>query len=85
MTWRLMHLLRTACRVVLAWFPAFNWEKAPWRALRQVTDPYLNIFTGLVPPLLGALDLTPLLGFYVLNWVQGYLQVYSWDDIQSWW
>ena len=37
------------CRVVLAWFPTFNWDRGIWRAIRQVTDPYLNVFTGLVP------------------------------------
>ncbi|KAF6167740.1 hypothetical protein GIB67_017235 [Kingdonia uniflora] len=30
-------------------------------------DPYLNIFCGLIPPLGGALDLSPILAFLVLN------------------
>jgi YggT family protein len=74
-----------ACRVVLCWFPQFDWDRNPWRGVRQVTDPYLNIFTGLVPPLLGTLDLTPLLGFFVLQWVGGYLHCYGYDDIETWW
>lgn len=31
-------------------------------SLVQVTDPYLNLFRGIVPPLLGTIDFTPLLG-----------------------
>jgi uncharacterized protein YggT (Ycf19 family) len=77
--------MSACCRVVLCWFPTFDWDRFPWSGVRQVTDPYLNIFTGLVPPLLGALDLTPLLGFFVLQWVQGYLQVFGYTDIEAWW
>ena len=32
------------------------------RTCLQVTDPYLNLFRGIVPPLLGTIDFTPLLG-----------------------
>jgi len=56
----------------------------PWLALRQVTDPYLNLFQGLVPPLLGAIDLTPLLGFMLLQVLAGYLDV-SDDGIECYW
>lgn len=100
-----LYLLLLFMRVLLSWFPAFNWEDQPWLALRQVclssacfpsvrwkqgfveeareeltdtsacccataqpqcamliaqsaqvTDPYLNLFRGLVPPLLGTID-----------------------------
>lgn len=30
-------------------------------------DPYLNIFRGIIPPLGGTLDLSPILAFLVLN------------------
>lgn len=79
------HDVAKCCRVILSWFPAFDWERTIWRELRQVTDPYLNIFTGIVPPLLGAIDLTPLLGFFVLQALKGYLTVYTDDDIEAWW
>lgn len=32
-----------------------------------ICDPYLNIFRGLIPPLGGTLDLSPILAFLVLN------------------
>lgn len=41
----------------------------------QVTDPYLNLFRGLVPPLLGTIDFTPLLGFIILQWLVGALDI----------
>ena len=63
----------------------FNWDRQPWKAVRQVTDPYLNIFFGIVPPLLGALDITPILGFFVLQKLQGYLSVMSRKDVMCWW
>ena len=41
----------------------------------QVTDPYLNLFRGLVPPLLGILDFTPLVGFKILYFLASALNV----------
>ena len=31
-----IYLLLLFLRVLLSWFPAFNWERQPWLALRQV-------------------------------------------------
>lgn len=39
----------------------------------QVTDPYLNIFRSLIPPIFN-IDFTPLVGFIILNWLVGVLQ-----------
>ena len=36
----------------------------------QITDPYLNVFRGLVPPFLGGVDFTPLLGFLIIQKVE---------------
>ncbi len=49
----------------------------------QVTDPYLKLFSGLVPPLLGSIDLTPLLGFFILQFLAGALDVA--DDESKYW
>lgn len=66
-----LYLLLLFIRVLLSWFPQFNWDQQPWLTLRQLTDPYLNLFRGLVPPLLGQVDLTPLLGFWILQFLAG--------------
>ncbi|XP_057475410.1 ylmG homolog protein 2, chloroplastic [Actinidia eriantha] len=52
-------------RLVLTWFP--NSPPAIVSPLSTLCDPYLNIFRGLIPPLGGTLDLSPILAFLVLN------------------
>merc|ERR1711977_107828 len=79
-----MYLLLLFLRVLLAWFPTFNWDSQPWISLRQVTDPYLNVFRGLVPPLMGQMDLTPLIGFYVLQMLSSILMAPFADDPDIW-
>mmetsp|Transcript_10511 Transcript_10511/g.28873 ORF Transcript_10511/g.28873 Transcript_10511/m.28873 type:complete len:218 (+) Transcript_10511:50-703(+) len=50
-----LYLLLLFVRVLLSWFPTFTkWEEQPWSALRQVTDPYLKLFSGLVRSLISA-------------------------------
>lgn len=79
-----LYLLLLFLRVLLSWFPTFQWwEQQPWLALRQVTDPYLKLFNGLVPPLLGSIDLTPLFGFFILQFLAGALDVA--DDESRYW
>jgi YggT family protein len=80
------YLLLLFLRVLLSWFPAFNWERQPWLTLRQMTDPYLQLFRGLIPPLLGMIDFTPLLGFFILQWIHGELASATMeDDIEEYW
>ncbi|XP_071742068.1 ylmG homolog protein 2, chloroplastic-like [Rutidosis leptorrhynchoides] len=52
-------------RLVLTWFP--NSPPAIVGPLSTLCDPYLNIFRGVIPPLGGTLDLSPILAFLVLN------------------
>merc|ERR1712224_459886 len=79
-----MYLLLLFLRVLLGWFPTFNWDANPWQALRQVTDPYLNLFRGLVPPLMGQIDLTPLIGFHLLQMLSSILMAPFADDPDVW-
>lgn len=68
------YLVLLFIRVLLSWFPTFDkWDRQPWLALRQVTDPYLRLFSGFVPPIMGAVDITPMLGFLLLQYVGGLL------------
>ena len=46
----------------------------------QMTDPYLNLYRGLVPPLLGTIDFTPLLGFFILQYISGVLESGAAED-----
>jgi YggT family protein len=54
-------------RVLLSWFPALDWSRNPWLIVKVITDPYLNVFRNLIPALFMAIDLTPLLGFMLLQ------------------
>ena len=61
-------------RVLLTWFPSIDWNNGLLSALCSITDPYLNIFRGVIPPI-GGLDISSLLAFLLLNFLQG--QLYS--------
>lgn len=52
-------------RLVLTWFP--NPPAFIEQPLATVTDPYLGLFRGIIPPLGGTIDLSPILAFVVLN------------------
>mmetsp|Transcript_23574 Transcript_23574/g.65591 ORF Transcript_23574/g.65591 Transcript_23574/m.65591 type:complete len:214 (-) Transcript_23574:211-852(-) len=52
-------------RILLSWFPQAQ-GVAILQPIFQITDPYLNLFRGLIPPVFG-LDLSPILAFFLLN------------------
>ncbi|NES97923.1 MAG: YggT family protein [Desertifilum sp. SIO1I2] len=57
-------------RILLSWFPNINWFDPPFSILSQLTDPYLNLFRSIIPPL-GGLDFSPILAIMVLQLLQG--------------
>jgi YggT family protein len=61
-----IYLLLLIVRILLGWFPNIDWMRQPFSALRQLTDPYLDIFRSFIPPL-GGIDFSPILGFVLLN------------------
>merc|ERR1711903_91079 len=71
-------------RVLLQWFIHFDWDSQPWMTIRQVTDPYINIFRGIIPPLMGTMDLTPLIGFYLLQMLVSILMAPFSDSPDIW-
>jgi len=52
-------------RVLLSWFPQAQ-SIGALQPVFAITDPYLNLFRGLIPPIFG-LDLSPILAFVTLN------------------
>ncbi|XGV98945.1 MAG: YggT family protein [Leptolyngbya sp. BL-A-14] len=56
-------------RILLSWFPNINWFDPPFSILSQLTDPYLNVFRSIIPPL-GGLDFSPILALLLLQVVQ---------------
>ncbi len=61
-----IYLVLLFIRVLLSWFPNLNWYNPPFSFLSQVTDPYLNLFRSIIPPL-GGIDFSPMLGFFALS------------------
>lgn len=62
-----MYVFCLFMRVLLSWFPGIDWNAQPWTFLRLITEPYLQIYRGILPPLFGQLDFTPLFGFLILQ------------------
>ena len=56
-------------RVLLSWFPNIDWSNPVLSTVSSITDPYLNAFRGLIPPL-GGLDLSAILAFFALSLMQ---------------
>ena len=61
-------------RVLLTWFPGIDWSNGILSALCSITDPYLNLFRGIIPPI-GGFDISSILAFVILNVVQ--TQIYK--------
>lgn len=57
-------------RIFLTWIPNLDWYQQPYRALREVTDIYLDIFRRFIPPV-GGLDFSPIVAIIVLQILQG--------------
>lgn len=54
--------------VLMSWIPHDRGIVGDiYRVLGKVCDPYLNIFKKLIPPLGGMVDITPIIGLFVLQ------------------
>lgn len=64
------YFLLIILRIFLTWIPSIDWYQQPFRALREVTDIYLDIFRRFIPPV-GGLDFSPIIAIIVLQILQG--------------
>jgi YggT family protein len=71
-TLALVYLVLIFIRIILSWIPRIpynRWLAAFIKFVTDVTDPYLNIFRRILPPVRmgpGALDLSPIVATFVL-------------------
>ena len=71
-TMALVYLVLIFIRIILSWIPRIpynRWLAAFIKFVTDVTDPYLNIFRRILPPVRmgpGALDLSPIVATFVL-------------------
>ena len=56
-------------RVLLTWFPNLDMSNPILLNLCAITDPYLNAFRGIIPPI-GGIDLSAILAFMALSLMQ---------------
>ncbi|KAI3919663.1 hypothetical protein MKW92_025217 [Papaver armeniacum] len=54
-------------RVPLSWFTNTPCDRQPLSAIRDLCDPYLNLFRNIIPPIFDTLNVSPLLAFAVLG------------------
>ncbi len=59
-------------RILLTWFPGIDWTNGILSALTSITDPYLNIFRGIIPPI-GGFDISSLLALILFQVIQGFI------------
>ena len=64
-----VYSLMLIVRIFGSWFPRFQ-QTSFFRFLAHYTDPYLNIFRRFIPPIGGVLDLSPIIGFFVLQFLE---------------
>ena len=58
-------------RIFLTWIPNIDWDQQPFQWVRSITDPFLNIFRGIIPPIGGLLDISPIVAILLLQILQG--------------
>lgn len=65
-----IYLVLIFIRILLSWFPNIDWSNSVFSTLSQLTDPYLNIFRGIIPPI-GGLDLSAIIAIFALQILSG--------------
>ena len=60
-------------RILLTWIPSIDWRQQPFAWISSITDPFLNIFRGIVPPIGGVLDISPILAIILLKLLEGFV------------
>ncbi|NGX45183.1 MAG: hypothetical protein K940chlam2_00326 [Chlamydiae bacterium] len=56
-------------RVLGSWIPSLANHRL-MRFVRFYTDPYLSIFRRVIPPIGGVMDLSPIIGFFALGFME---------------
>jgi YggT family protein len=75
----LVYIILILIRVLISWVPRMPYNPTLRRVLdfvSETTDPYLNLFRRILPPIGGggfALDLSPMIGVIVLILLRGLL------------
>lgn len=55
--------------IIMSWFPNAR-ESSIGQFIGKLVDPYLSIFRRFIPPIGGMLDLSPIVAFIALRFIQ---------------
>lgn len=78
MTAYILHLLFTCytilllARIIGSWIPRLA-KSTFMKFVAHYTDPYLSIFSKVIPPIGGFLDVSPILAFFVLQILEKFI------------
>lgn len=61
-------------RCFLSWIPNLDWYSQPLKTISLLTDPFLNIFRKIIPPI-GGIDISPIIAIILLQVLQQILVV----------
>ncbi|MCI5051672.1 MAG: YggT family protein [Simkaniaceae bacterium] len=68
----LVYTILIIVRIIASWFPTLQ-HQAWMHYLATVTDPYLNLFRRIIPPIGGVLDISPLLALLALRLLEAFI------------
>lgn len=68
----LVYTMMLFTRIIGSWFPDFSQSRF-MQFISFYTDPYLNAFRRVIPPL-GMLDLSPIVAFFALQILENFLK-----------
>ncbi|MFI0435369.1 MAG: YggT family protein [Parachlamydiaceae bacterium] len=66
-----VYTLMLFARIIASWVPQVN-EYRAMHFIAYYTDPYLNLFRRIIPPL-GMFDISPIVAFLALSFLQNIL------------
>lgn len=64
----LIYTLMLFARILVSWIPEWHGARIV-QFLAFYTDPYLNVFRGILPPI-GVMDFSPILAFFALQFLE---------------
>ncbi len=67
-----LYLVLIFVRILLSWFQTAEWAGKVISFLAPITDPYLNIFRSVIPPL-GGIDFSAIIAIFVLQLIPNLL------------
>lgn len=67
------YFLLIVIRCFLTFFQNIDMQSQPFKFIATIVDPYLNIFRGIIPPIGGMLDISPIIAILLLQFAGSFL------------